>query len=153
MDLSSMVNQKLVQFEYQAASKDEVIRSVGQIMAEAGIVNDKEKYIEAVFKRETECATGIGMGVAIPHCKSDAVNDAAFALIKLKNPIEWGSLDGEPVKFVIQLAAPDSADNVHLRMLSQLARDLMDDDFRDGLLCASSIEDIKKCLGNCETHS
>ena len=42
---------------------------------------------------------------------------------------------------------------VHLRMLSQLARDLMDDDFRDGLLCASSIEDIKKCLGNCETHS
>lgn len=108
MDLSSMVNQKLVQFEYQAASKDEVIRSVGQMMAEAGIVNDKEKYIEAVFKRETECATGIGMGVAIPHCKSDAVNDAAFALIKLKNPIEWGSLDGEPVKFVIQLAAPDS---------------------------------------------
>lgn len=86
------------------------------------------------------------MGVAIPHCKSDAVNDAAFALIKLKNPIEWGSLDGEPVKFVIQLAAPDSADNVHLRMLSQLARDLMDDDFRDGLLCASSIEDIKKCF-------
>ena len=54
---------------------------------------------------------------------------------------------------MIQLAAPDSADNVHLRMLSQLARDLMDDDFRDGLLCASSIEDIKKCLGNCETHS
>ena len=50
------------------------------------------------------------------------------------------------ISFVIQVAAPDSADNVHLRMLSQLARDLMDDDFRDGLLCASSIEDIKKCF-------
>lgn len=143
MDLSTMVDEKLVRFDFEASAKDEIIRAVGQMMVDAGKVNDKDRYIEAVFQRETECATGIGMGVAIPHCKSDAVNDAAFALIKLKNPVEWGSLDGGPVIFVIQLAAPDSSDNAHLRMLSQLARNLMDDDFRETLVNASTVEEIK----------
>jgi len=83
------------------------------------------------------------MGIAIPHCKDDSVNQAGFALIKLARKIEWESLDGEPVDYVIMLAAPNTADNVHLKMLSSLAANLMDDDFRDALKAASTIDDIK----------
>lgn len=144
MDLSKMVDERLVKFDFDVDSKEDAIAKVATLMAEANKVSDLDKYIEGVFEREEEFSTGIGMGVAIPHCKSDVVNEAAFTLVKLKNEIEWGSLDDKPVSYIIMLAAPNSADNVHLKMLSQLATNLMDDDFRKGLLEATSIEEIKK---------
>lgn len=144
MDLSKMVDERLVKFDFDVNSKEDAIAKVATLMAEANKVSDLDKYIEGVFEREEEFSTGIGMGVAIPHCKSDVVNEAAFTLVKLKNEIEWGSLDDKPVSYIIMLAAPNSADNVHLKMLSQLATNLMDDDFRKGLLEATSIEEIKK---------
>lgn len=144
MDLSKMVDERLVKFDFNVNSKEDAIAKVATLMAEANKVSDLDKYIEGVFEREKEFSTGIGMGVAIPHCKSDVVNEAAFTLVKLKNEIEWGSLDDKPVSYIIMLAAPNSADNVHLKMLSQLATNLMDEDFRKGLLEATSIEEIKK---------
>lgn len=144
MDLSKMVDERLVKFDFDVNSKEDAIAKVATLMAEANKVSDLDKYIEGVFEREEEFSTGIGMGVAIPHCKSDVVNEAAFTLVKLKEEIEWGSLDDKPVSYIIMLAAPNSADNVHLKMLSQLATNLMDDDFRKGLLEATSIEEIKK---------
>lgn len=144
MDLSKMVDERLVKFDFNVNSKEDAIAKVATLMAEANKVSDLDKYIEGVFEREEEFSTGIGMGVAIPHCKSDVVSEAAFTLVKLRNEIEWGSLDDKPVSYIIMLAAPNSADNVHLKMLSQLATNLMDDDFRKGLLEATSIEEIKK---------
>lgn len=144
MDLSKMVDERLVKFDFNVNSKEDAIAKVATLMAEANKVSDLDKYIEGVFEREEEFSTGIGMGVAIPHCKSDVVNEAAFTLVKLRNEIEWGSLDDKPVSYIIMLAAPNSADNVHLKMLSQLATNLMDEDFRKGLLEATSIEEIKK---------
>lgn len=144
MDLSKMVDERLVKFDFDVNSKEDAIAKVATLMAEANKISDLDKYIEGVFEREEEFSTGIGMGVAIPHCKSDVVNEAAFTLVKLKNEIEWGSLDDKPVSYIIMLAAPNSADNVHLKMLSQLATNLMDEDFRKGLLEATSIEEIKK---------
>ena len=101
-----------------------------------------EKYLQGVKDRELEFETGMGNGIAIPHCKSDCVKEAAFTLVKLNQKIEWGSLDGEPVDYVIMLAAPNSADNVHLKMLSSLAVGLMDDDFREALKDATDVDQI-----------
>ena len=98
-----------------------------------------EKYLQGVKDRELEFETGMGNGIAIPHCKSDCVKEAAFTLVKLNQKIEWGSLDGEPVDYVIMLAA---ADNVHLKMLSSLAVGLMDDDFREALKDATDVDQI-----------
>ena len=57
----------------------------------------------------------LGNGIAIPHCQSDCVKEALFTLVKLDEPIEWGSLDDLPVNYIIMLAAPNSSDNVHLK--------------------------------------
>ena len=84
----------------------------------------------------------MGNGITIPHCKNDCVKEAAFTLVKLKNPVDWGSLDDEPVDYVIMLAAPESSDNVHLKMLSELAVSLMDDNFRESLKDAADVEQI-----------
>lgn len=150
LDLSELLDDKLVKFDFPGNTKEEIIRSIAALMYESGKVSDVNKYIEGVFEREKECETGIGNGVAIPHCKSDVVKQTGFALVQLKNNIEWGSLDGEPVNYVIMLAAPNTKDNVHLKMLSQLAKNLMDDDFLNILTHAKSIEKIKKLFkGGC----
>lgn len=143
MDLTAMIDEHLVKFNFDAKSKDDVIYATARLMYESGKINNMDNYIHAVLEREKECATGIGMGIAIPHCKDDSVNQAGFALIKLAQKIKWESLDGEPVDYVIMLAAPNTSDNVHLKMLSTLAARLMDDDFRDALKAAVTIEDIR----------
>ena len=150
LDLCELLDERLVKFDFPGDSKEEVIKNIAAIMYEAGKVTDINKYIEGVIQREKECETGIGNGVAIPHCKNDVVKQAGFALVQLKNSIEWGSLDGAPVNYVIMLAAPNTEDNIHLRMLSQLAKNLMDDEFINTLTNAKSIEEIKKLFkGRC----
>lgn len=144
MKLIDMVNDQLVAFGLEVKDKDDAIKKVGAMMFEAGKITNQDKYIEGVFEREKEFATGIGYGIAIPHCKDDCVKEAAFTLVKLNNCIEWGSLDDKPVNYIIMLAAPNTSDNIHLKMLSTLAKNLMDDDFRSGLLNASSVEEIKQ---------
>lgn len=146
MNLCTMIDEHLVKFNYPAASKYSIIQNTAELMYESGVINNKMQYINAVLEREKECTTGIGMGIAIPHCKDDSVNQAGFALIKLEYPIEWGSLDDQPVDYVIMLAAPNTSENVHLKMLSSLAASLMDDDFRDLLKAANSIEEVKQAF-------
>ena len=143
MNVSEMVNEKLVNFGYEAKTKDDVIKGLGKMMYDAGKVNDLNKYIEGLYEREAVFSTGVGNGVAIPHCKSDCVREAAFTLVKLKNSEEWETQDGRPVDYVIMLAAPNTSDNAHLEMLSKLAANLMDDDFRETLKGASTVEEIK----------
>lgn len=150
LDLSELLDDKLVKFDFPGKDKDEVIKSIAALMYEAGKVSDMDQYVKGVLQREKECETGIGNGVSIPHCKNDAVREAGFALVQLKNSIEWGSLDDKPVNYVIMLAAPNTEDNVHLRMLSQLAKNLMDEDFLNTLTHSKSIGEIKKLFkGGC----
>lgn len=143
MNITEMIDEKLVSFDFNARTKDDVLKGLGQMMYDAGKVNDLNKYIEGLYEREAEFSTGVGNGVAIPHCKSDCVREAAFTLVKLKNPVEWETLDGRPVDYVIMLAAPNTSDNVHLKMLSKLAANLMDDDFRESLKSASTVKEIE----------
>lgn len=144
MNIAEMVDEKLVSFGFEARDKDEVLKGLAGMMFDAGKVSDLDKYMKGLYEREATFSTGVGNGVAIPHCKADCVKEAAFTLVKLDNPVGWDSLDGHPVDYVIMLAAPDSSDNVHLKMLSKLAANLMDDDFREALKDASSVEEIIK---------
>ena len=143
MNITEMIDEKLVSFAFDAKTKDDVLKGVGKMMYDAGKVNDLNAYMDGIYEREAEFSTGIGNGVAIPHCKRNCVREAAFTLVKLRNSVEWESLDGGPVDYVIMLAAQDTSDNVHLKMLSALAQNLMDDDFRKSLKDAASVEEIK----------
>lgn len=144
MNIAEMIDEKLIRFDFDAKTKDDVIKGVSKMMYDAGKVNDLNAYLEGIYEREAEFSTGIGNGIAIPHCKLNCVREAAFTLVKLKASVEWGSLDGRPVDYVIMLAAPNTSENVHLKMLSGLAENLMDDDFRNALKDAENIEEIKQ---------
>ena len=144
MNIAEMVNEKLISFGFDAETKDDVLQGVGRMMYDAGKVKDLNQYMEGLYEREAEFSTGVGNGIAIPHCKSDCVNEAAFTLVRLNHPVDWvETLDGKPVDYVIMLAAPNTSDNVHLKMLSRLAANLMDDTFRETLKGARSLEEIR----------
>lgn len=142
MEMSEMIDQRLISLNLDVTNKEDAIQKICRMMYDAGKVSDYDQYLNGVKNREAEFATGMGNGIAIPHCKNDCVKEAAFTLVKLKNPVDWGSLDDEPVDYVIMLAAPESSDNVHLKMLSGLAVSLMDDNFRESLKAADDVEQI-----------
>ena len=100
MNIAEMVDEKLVSFGFEAGTKDDVLKGLGKMMYDAGKVEDLNQYINGLYEREAEFSTGIGNGIAIPHCKSDCVREAAFTLVKLNNPVEWETLDGRPVDYV-----------------------------------------------------
>lgn len=93
--------------------------------------NLNEKNLLAGFKqREAESSTGFGNGVAIPHAKIDGLTDPFVGVVTFTQPVAWQSLDDAPVTIAIALVMPaDDPDQLHLKVLSKLARKLMDDDF------------------------
>ncbi|KGH64192.1 PTS sugar transporter subunit IIA, partial [Oenococcus oeni] len=99
--------------------------------------------ILAVDGREQEGVTGVGAGIAIPHGKSKSVTRSAVAIAELSNPVVWQSLDNNPVKYVFLLAIPEGGDVEHLKLLSELAGILMDDDVRLKLKQSKSAKDIQ----------
>jgi PTS system fructose-specific IIC component len=124
----------------QATSKEDVINKMVDLMMKRGNIADRETYLKGVFARENESTTGIGDGIAIPHCKSDAVKAPGLAAMVLKDGVEYNALDGQPVHLIFLIAAPNTEDNVHLEVLSRLSTLLMDDKFVEALKNAPNKE-------------
>lgn len=132
------------------AGKTEALNKCIDLMAKSGKIADVEKYRKGVFAREEEGTTGIGMGIAIPHCKSDAVIKAGLAAMVVKDGVEFESLDGTPAKIIFLIAAPNTEDNVHLQVLSKLSVMLMDEQFTNSLINAGSVDEFLNIIDSAE---
>ena len=132
------------------AGKTEALNQWIDLMAKSGKIADVEKYRKGVFAREEEGTTGIGMGIAIPHCKSDAVIKAGLAAMVVKDGVEFESLDGTPAKIIFLIAAPNTEDNVHLQVLSKLSVMLMDEQFTNSLINAGSVDEFLNIIDSAE---
>lgn len=132
------------------AGKIEALNQCIDLMAKSGKIADVEKYRKGVFAREEEGTTGIGMGIAIPHCKSDAVTKAGLAAMVVKDGVEFESLDGTPAKIIFLIAAPNTEDNVHLQVLSKLSVMLMDEQFTNSLINAGSVDEFLNIIDSAE---
>ncbi|MBK7405085.1 MAG: phosphoenolpyruvate--protein phosphotransferase [Phycisphaerales bacterium] len=121
-----------------ASSKEEAIRQAVDLLWIAGRTDAPRPVEEAVWAREETYSTGLGHGFAVPHCKCDAVSAPTLAVLKLEQPIEWGSMDDKPVTTVLLLAVPASESGgggaaAHMKIFATLARRLMHEEFRDAL--------------------
>lgn len=132
------------------AGKTEALNQCIDLMAKSGKIADVEKYRKGVFAREEEGTTGIGMGIAIPHCKSDAVTKAGLAAMVVKDGVDFESLDGTPAKIIFLIAAPNTEDNVHLQVLSKLSVMLMDEQFTNSLINAGSVDEFLNIIDRAE---
>lgn len=140
--ITDMFSKERVCFELKSGSKDEVISELIDILVADGKVKDKEKFKEAVLHREAEFSTGIGMGIAIPHGKCDAVTEASIVFGKSTKGIDFDSMDEQPAHFFFLLAIPVESNDIHLRALSEISRKLMHADVRERLLKADNYEEF-----------
>ena len=140
--MSALITPELVALDARlgTASKD-VIRHLAQLVVASGRATDVEALSADALAREAKTATGIPGGLAIPHCRSTAVLEPTLALARLSSPVDFGAKDG-PADLVFLIAAPDGADQEHLKILAKLARSLMKKDFTTALRDASSAQQI-----------
>lgn len=152
MKIIDLLDDKSIRLNAEVHSKKEVLDTLVDLMDASGKLNDIETYRKGVYAREEEGSTGIGEGIAIPHCKSAAVNQAGLAAMVALKGVEFDSLDGEPANLFFLIAAPDTADNVHLDVLSHLSVLLMDPDFTGKLREAETVEEFKKVIEMAENE-
>lgn len=152
MRIRDLLAPESIQLNGSATGKEDVLNQMVSLMVKSGKIADEETYRKGVFAREEESTTGIGEGIAIPHCKSAAVKKPGLSAMVLKNGVDFDALDGEKVHLIFLIAAPDTEDNVHLDVLSRLSVLLMDENFTNGLKQAASVEEFLKVIDEAESE-
>lgn len=142
MRITDLLKKDTIIMDLSAADKASVIDELVAKLDQAGRLNDRAAYKEAILAREAQSTTGVGEGIAIPHAKTAAVKTPAVAFGRAKNGIDYEALDGQPSNLFFMIAAPDGANEAHLETLSSLSGFLMDPAFRDVLLNARTEQDI-----------
>lgn len=150
MKIRDLLAPESIDLNGSAAGKKEVLDQMVALMAKSGKINDVETYRKGVYAREEESTTGIGEGIAIPHCKSDAVSKPGLAAMVLKDGVDFDALDGEKVHLIFLIAAPNTEDNVHLDVLSKLSVLLMDENFTNSLKSATSVGEFLAVIDKAE---
>ena len=146
MRITDLLDRRSIDINGSAASKEEALNKVIDLMCKSGKISDRKAYADKVFAREKEGTTGTGEGIAIPHGKCDAVKSPGLAAMVVRGGVDFDSLDGDPVTLIFLIAAPNTKDNVHLDVLSKLSVMLMDDTFAEKLRNAKSADDFLKII-------
>ena len=140
--MSDLITADLVLLdENLGETRFDVIAKLAQAVAKAGRATDSEQLYAAAEARESKTDTGIPGGIAIPHCRSAAVTEPTLAMARPNPAVSFGAKDG-PADLIFFIAAPDGADQAHLKLLSTLARSLMKKSFTAALREASSAQEI-----------
>ena len=150
MRITDLLDKRSISLDGAPRNKQEALDMAIDLMKGSDKINDQEAYRKQVYKREEEGTTGIGMGIAIPHGKCNAVDRPGLAAMVIKDGVDFDSLDGEPVHLLFLIAAPDTEDNIHLEVLSKLSMMLMDDNFTQSLKNASSVDEFKEIINKAD---
>ncbi len=142
MKVLDLLDKDRVIADLKGETKEDVINELVNVFKDDPRVIDLEKVRDAIMEREKIMSTGVGKGFAIPHGKTNAVNDILAAFGKTNNPIEYDSLDGHPVYLVFLLVGKDNLVSKHIKLLSRISRMMNKDDFREKLIAAKTSEEI-----------
>lgn len=146
MKITELLDINSIDLNPQISNKEEAIDHLVNLLDQSGKLNDKEIYKESVLNREAQSTTGIGDGVAIPHGQSEGVETAGLSAMVVKEGLDFKSLDGQPTYLFFMIGAPKDSGGAHLQALAQLSTLLMDEDFRNSLIHASSKEEFLKLI-------
>lgn len=150
MLLTELLTADRVRVPLAPGPREAVLEELIAVLAREGAVADPEAVLRAVLKREAELSTGIGGGVAIPHAKGEGIGGLAMAAGVAREPVEFGALDGKPVRIFFLLLAPESAAGAHVKALSRISRLVRRDDLRTRLENAASPEAFMQVVSEAE---
>ncbi|KXK54331.1 MAG: Ntr-type phosphotransferase system IIA domain-containing protein [Chlorobi bacterium OLB5] len=142
MKISDILSTDVIAVKLDTTDKDDAINKVIDLAAKSGKILDKEKVSRTIFEREKLVSTGVGKGFAIPHGKTDSISDVVAAFAITNEPIDFDSIDGEPVRFIFLLIGKENLLNTHIKLLSRISRLMNKDEFRDKLLDAATPEEV-----------
>jgi len=143
MNLFSLLKSDTILTNVKVKNKKKLISVlVDSLENELGVENIPE-IKDAVWEREQIMSTGVGKGLAIPHCKTKVVDENFGAFAILKEPLDFNSIDNQPVRLVFLLVGPDEKNSLHIKLLSRISRLMNSGTFRDKVL---SCEDSKEVL-------
>ncbi|MDQ0270371.1 PTS system fructose-specific IIC component [Cytobacillus purgationiresistens] len=146
MRITDLMTEDTILLKMEERTKTEVINRMVEKLDEAGVLYNRQEFLQSVLKREEQSTTGFGNGIAIPHAKSKSVKKVTIAFAKSVEGVHFESLDGKPVNLLFMIAVPENANQTHLDILAKLATVLMKDDARIELLKAESTDKIREIL-------
>lgn len=145
--MKKLIDKNLIKLDIKGQNKEEIIRELAELIDKENRLYDYDGYLQEVLNREQLSTTGIGFGIAIPHGKSKYVKIPTVAFGRIKEGVDWNSLDGKPVNIVFILAVPEeAASNQHLKILAALSRKLMNENFRQEILEIDSEDKLLNLL-------
>lgn len=145
--LTDITSLELINTDLAGDTREDIIDEMISKLNNAGALHSTSEFKQAIIKREQESTTGIGMNIAIPHGKSNAVKKPSVVFGMKRSGVDWESLDGTKAKLIFMIAVPaESEGNEHLKILQMLSRKLMDDSYRERLLSAQTKEEAYQLL-------
>ena len=147
-DPSDILDLQNIKVDVDVASRDEALKYLADFSVKNNLANDSEAVYNSYVKREKEGSTGMTDGFAIPHAQSAAIAKSSMIVLKLKQPIDWQSLDGKKVDTVISFLIPQVDSNAHLQYLSNTAKLLTHADFIAKLKAANTPAEIQSLFEN-----
>ncbi|OMC73180.1 PTS fructose transporter subunit IIC [Paenibacillus odorifer] len=142
MRITGLMIKETMIMDLKATTKEAAIDELIASLAASGRINDLILFKEMILKREEQSSTGIGGGIAMPHAKTKAVNEATVVFAKSAKGVEFESLDDEPARIFFMIAAPEGAGNMHLRTLASLSRLLIDSEFIEQLMNTQTPDEV-----------
>jgi len=150
MVLTQILQANCVKVPVESKDKEAVIAELIDMLDGEGVFSSREVALEAVLVRERTRSTGTGAGIAIPHGKCTAVKQLVMAIGIARDPIEFGSIDGKPVRILLLLVSPADQTGPHIQALAQISRLLLDEEFKGKLENAASADEVYRLLGSKE---
>ncbi|WP_266082195.1 PTS sugar transporter subunit IIA [Haladaptatus caseinilyticus] len=145
-DIDDLIPESHISLEEPPSEKDDCIEYLLDLIESSGRVTDRDTALEALFAREQETTTGVGMGIGIPHAKTDAVTCPSVAFARSTDGVDFGAMDDEPAKLLFMILVPETGAEDHLEILSSLSRALMHEEVRESLSAAKTSTDVQGTL-------
>ncbi|WP_027339582.1 PTS sugar transporter subunit IIA [Halonatronum saccharophilum] len=146
MKISNLLAPDFINLDLNSTDKESVLEELVHILDDANKITSKEEFYKVILAREELSTTGVGNQVAIPHGKSSVVKEASLVFGRSDKGIDFGSFDEKPAKLFFMIAVPEGSSDEHLKVLAQLSRKLMHEDFRNALLKAKDTESLLKVI-------
>ena len=144
--LYKVLDESCISCDLKANTKDEAIKELADLLEKSGCVTNKEILISDIFEREKACSTGLEKGIALPHAKTDGVDETCVAIGIKKSGIDFASLDGKPSNIFVMIASPASGSGPQMRVMAAITGALMNEEIREKLANAQSAREVMQLL-------
>ena len=146
MKITDFLDKRGIKIGVEATEKEDALKELVDVLADIKEIGDKKSIVKALIDRERLGSTGIGQGIAIPHGKTDRVNELVAVLGISRKGVNFEALDGELVYIFFLLVAPKDTAGPHLKALAQISRLLRDSYFCELLKRCNSADEVYELI-------